>query len=74
MEDGVTQTPMIQDLQRSHGINKMTKSILEGTLETTNALTSDQAAWFKAIERTEREKSGRSLGGVDYSPDIPKDF
>ena len=65
-EQGVTEGPLLKEIHANYGINPSAKAILAGTYETTYEISEEQAAWFRAVKQTEKEKNAPAvLGSLD---------
>ena len=73
-EKGVSTAPPLTNLRESHGFNDLSSRILNGEEITEYNLTSEMAAFFKALRRTETDRSLPPVGGVITSADFQEMF
>ena len=56
----------MREIHSNYGINPSAKAILAGTYETKYKISEEQAAWFRAVKQTEKEKSApKVMGSMD---------
>ena len=56
-EHGVTEGPLMKEIHSHYGLNPSAKAILAGTYQTTYSISEEQAAWFRGIKQTRKEKN-----------------
>ena len=73
-EQGISTTPLFQDIRANNGINPLTADLLDGTFDTTYELTPEIAAFFEHLRRTPETDKSRPVLGIITSEDFQSMF
>lgn len=73
-EQGISTQPLFQDIRANHGINPLTADLLDGTFDTTYALSAETLEFFRQLKCPAEDQTQRPILGTVTSEEFQTMF